>query len=232
MTPIAHIAELWRYPVKGMRGERVNTLDLLIDGIAHDRRFAFESSAAPRGKPLLSGSERAQMLLSTATVRNGITCVRTPTGGEFDIDSPALLSALALNPGTLRLVHSQRPLTDVRPVALLSTQTTAQLGRELAEAVDPRRFRANIVLSFDTSSENSPENHLPGLTLRLGPTATLAVTERIPRCRIVTLSPDTAQPYPALMKHLDRRHSGRIGVYAITLKPGPLHVGDPVCVSP
>ena len=228
MNPIAHVAELWRYPVKSMRGEQVDQLDLLPDGIAHDRRYAFESSAAPRGKPLLSGAERARMLLSTATVRNNSTYVRTPAGDEFAMDDPALLTTLELIPGTLHLVRSTSPLTDVRPIALLSTQAAGELGRELAALIDPRRFRANIVLAFDTPTQHFPEDRLPGHTLRLGPTATIAITERIPRCRIVTLDPETAQPDPGLMKHLDRHHSGRIGIYATTLIPGPLHVGDAV----
>ncbi len=212
-----------------MRGEQVDELELLPDGIAHDRRYALESSAAPRGKPLLSGAERARMLLSTATVRNNSTYVRTPAGTEFAIDDPALLAALELTPGTLRLVHSERPLTDVRPIALLSTQAAAELSRELAHPIDPRRFRANIVLRLRHDRRAPyPENDLPGTTLRLGPTATLAITERIPRCRIVTLDPTTAQSNPALMKHLDRHHTGRIGIYATALTPGPLCVGDPV----
>ncbi len=260
MTPIAHIAELWRYPVKSMRGEQVDQLDLLPDGIAHDRRYAFESSAAPRGKPLLSGAERARMLLSNATVRNGLTHVRTPLGQDFAIDDPALLAALELTPGTLHLVRSTKPLTDVRPIALLSTETVAELSRELAHPVDARRFRANIVLDFRRpaapdkylftlhepvisteakrrgetcfppadSDQPFPEEAHVGHTLRLGEAATIAITERIPRCRIVTLDPKTAQPNPALMKHLDRHHSGRIGIYATTLTPGPLRVGDPI----
>ena len=31
------VAELWRYPVKGLRGERVETLEVAADGVPGDR---------------------------------------------------------------------------------------------------------------------------------------------------------------------------------------------------
>ena len=46
MTRIGSIAELWRYPVKSMQGERCETLGVDARGIAGDRRFAFASAAS------------------------------------------------------------------------------------------------------------------------------------------------------------------------------------------
>ncbi len=232
--PIARIAELWRYPVKSMRGERVEALELLRDGVAHDRRYAIESSGAPRGKPLLTGAERAAMLLYAASVCGGGVRVRMPGGEEFGIGDPALLRSMeaSLPQGNgLRVVHSERPLTDVRPVAVLSRETVGQLGRELGQAVDGRRFRANVVLSFEREDAGFAEDALVGRTLRLGAAAMLRVTERDPRCRVVILDPETAVPDAGLMKHLDRRHEGRLGVYAVVAVPGPLRVGDAVWVA-
>ena len=47
MQRVGEMAELWRYPVKGMRGESLQTLYLDAHGVAGDRRFAIESSGAP-----------------------------------------------------------------------------------------------------------------------------------------------------------------------------------------
>ncbi len=235
-TAVAHIAELWRYPIKSMRGEQVDALDLLPDGIAQDRRFAVESTGAPQGKPLLTGRERASMLLQHARVVDGRTTVETSRGDQFDLDDPALLSALEhiLQQGhALRIVCSQAPLTECRPIALLSRETIARLSAELGQPVDARRFRANIVLAFGAPLPGAPpfpEDALVGHTLLLGDSATLRVTERDPRCRIVTLDPETAKPDPTLMKHLDHRHDGRLGIYAATVQPGPLRVGDAVTI--
>ncbi len=146
---IVTIAELWRYPVKGMRGERLAALDLDAHGIAGDRRFGFRSSGAPRGKPLLTGAERAAMLLYTASGAGAETRVTGPDGETFRLDDPLLIDRLQDSlPGghTLSLVRSETPLTDVRPVAMVGAGTLAQLAREFGAAVDPRRFRANILL--------------------------------------------------------------------------------------
>ena len=211
-----------------MRGESVLALDLDANGIADDRRFAVSSSGAPPGKPLLTGAERAAMLLYRASGQGDETKVTTPEGELFGIHDPRLLARLrATMPGahTLSIIKSQKPLTDVRPIALLGTGTIAKLAQELGTPVDARLFRANIILQI---KDGVTEDDLVGRHLHLGPEAVLYMTERIPRCRIVTLDPETATANPALMKHLDRRHKGRIGVYARVVTTGRLRIGDAV----
>ncbi len=245
MPPLAHIAELWRYPVKSMRGEQVDSLEVLQDGIAHDRRYAFVSSGAPAGKPRLTGRERAALLRYSAYVSGNGTSICTPDGRRFHVLDPALLTHLEqhLPQGhriTLEHEPTAAPYTDVRPIAIVSTQTLAALSRAFGHAVDPRRFRANLVLTFtpDADAELTtgnpdafPEDALAGRTLQLGATCRLHLLERIPRCRVVTLDPNTTEPDPALMKHLDRHHNGRLGIYAKVVTPGPLNAGGMVYSS-
>lgn len=230
-TPIATIAELWRYPVKGMRGERLDALQLDPHGIAGDRRWAIQSTGAPRGKPMLSGAERASMLLFSASGAGQSTVVIAPNGAQCSITDPALLNSLRQHlPGghSLELLQSETPMTDVRPVAVLSTATIRQLSEELGQPVDPRRFRANILLEFPSENAGFAEDELVDRSIQLGAEAVLRITERDPRCRIVTLDPETAIADPLLMKHLDRRHEGHVGVYATVERTGWLRAGDPV----
>ncbi len=227
MQRVGEMAELWRYPVKGMRGESLRTLHLDAHGVAGDRRFAIESSGAPRGKPLLSGAERAAMLLYQARLQGDSTCITTPRGAEYAADDPALLADMRAHlPGghELSWVRSTTPQTDVRPIAVLGTGTAAQLAQELGRTIDVRRFRANLLLHL---SAGFLEDALVGRELHIGE-AVLRCTERTPRCRVVTLDPVTAVPDPALMKHLDRVHGGRVGIYAVVVRPGQLCIGDPV----
>ncbi len=229
--PFAFVDELWRYPVKGMRGEHLPQLSLDADGIAGDRRYAIVSSGAPRGKPLLTGAERAAMLLySASTAKDGVR-VTAPSGEVFSVDDPLLLRHMetALPGGhSLSLERSDTPLTDVRPVAVLGTASIEQLEREMGRTVDARRFRANILLRMPAGFA---EDELVGRAIRLGTNAVLRITGRDPRCRIVTLDPLTADADPALMKHLDRHHQGRLGVYATVLHPYEIHEDDPVFVT-
>ena len=229
--PLATIVELWRYPVKGMRGESVQSLELDLHGIAGDRRFAIHSSGAPPGKPLLTGAERAAMLLYRGNGQGDETTVTTPGGEVFSIHDPLLTAHLRASlPGghSLSVVASDKPLTDVRPVAVLGIGTVAQLARELRTPLDARRFRANILLRFP---EGFAEDALAGRRVRLGAGAVLHLRERTPRCRIVILDPETAAADPPLMKHLDQLHGGRVGVYATVVAPGTLRVGDAVVAA-
>ncbi len=94
MTLLGHIAQLWRYPVKSMQGEPCTSVTADLYGIDGDRRFAFESSHAPVGKPLLRSFERAAMLHSHATHSvAGEVQVRTPRGASVPITHPGLSAA-------------------------------------------------------------------------------------------------------------------------------------------
>ena len=233
MTPIGVIAQIWRYPVKGMRGGALSATVLDAHGIAGDRRFAFTSSAAPPGAPLLASRERTSMLLYRAALAP-VPSVTAPDGTHFDLPSADLLQHLqhsvAKPSATLGLHQSHKPITDVRPVALISTATLRALSEELGEPLDPQRFRSNLILALDDDTPFA-EDALSGRTLRLGATAELRIRERIPRCRIVSLDPLTATPHPTLLRHLARFHEGRTGMYAQVQTPGPLAVGDAVWSS-
>ena len=232
---VGHIAALWRYPVKSMAGESVPKAALEAQGMAGDRRFAVVSTAAPSGKPLLSSRERAAMLGYTPRL-DPLPEVWTPEGTHLPLHSRQLLAHLhmqaAAPAATLHLQSSpDLPLTDVRPLSLLSLATLRGLETELRQAIDPQRFRSNIFLDL---ADNMPfaEDTLCGSVLQLGDAkhgATLKILERIPRCRMVSLDPQTGAVDPSLLPHLARKHAGRVGIYARVLRPGTVHVGDAVC---
>lgn len=268
MKQIGRIAELWRYPVKSMGGERCPCLHLTLAGIAGDRRLAFQSSDAPTGKPLLRAAQRAAMLRFRASTAPGNRIlIHTPTNGQIAADDPKAASLLALalaqvdpalspvqitsSVSWLTPLHSAHPLTDVRPLSLHSVQTIYQLAAELDSnrlsflhtGFDQRRFRANVVLDFETaalsqligspgSRSDEPktffENSLVGRVLQLGRVARVRIAEAIPRCRLASLAPETATHDPDLLRHLARLHHGRAGVYARPLVAGVLREQDPV----
>ena len=236
MQRIGTIAELWRYPVKSMRGERLDQAVLEPAGVAGDRRFALASTAAPLGKPLLSSRERSAMLLYAPRLEPQPE-VTTPTGATLPLPSAELLAALqtalAGHGGSLSLLASpEQPLTDVRPVSLVSRATLQGLSREHGRPVAAQRFRSNLILALE-DDEPFAEDALAGSTLRFGNEdgPELRLLERIPRCRIVSLDPETAATDPDLLRLLAQKRAGRVGVYASVLRPGRLRVGDPIFSS-
>jgi uncharacterized protein YcbX len=156
--------------------------------------------------------------------------VEAPDGNVFAIEDPKLIEALQAgirDVHRLTLIRSERALTDCRPVSLLSVQTVQQLGNELGIKIEKRRFRANIYVDV-VSSEPYSENQLVGNQLQIGPKTVLAVVDRDPRCKMITLDPDTAEANPAVVKHVAKQHDGKAGVYAAVIVEGMIRKGDEI----
>ncbi len=229
------IASICRYPVKSMAGESLRQVCLTADGLERDRLYAFESSGAPAGMLRVTGRERRELLRYSAQIdENGEVEVRDPAGQKWPVGSAELLQLLqgqAAAGSVFRLTRAKTPQTDVRPLSLISAQTVERLAEEFGQALDARRFRANLLLDLPGGAFS--EDGLVGKTVRLGETAVIAVRERDPRCRLITYDPDaphTAEPLFGLMKLLDRQHQGRAGVYASVIVPGLVRLGDPMQV--
>jgi uncharacterized protein len=156
--------------------------------------------------------------------------VRTPSGETVAIDDPELLESLEeglRDKHKLKLIRSERALTDCRPVSLFSLQSVQQLSRELGTELDKRRFRANIYLNLQ-SGEGFGENGFIGRTLQIGAKAAIRVTDRDPRCKMITLDPDTGEANPEVMRLVARSHDGTAGVYGAVLVEGTIRSGDAI----
>lgn len=257
MKIVGRVESLWRYPVKSMRGEKLQQAFLGFSGVYGDRFYAFVSSAAPKKFPYLTGREKETMLLYRPVYRNPelmlqppnlaeaeaadatpiypqaadwIVDVQTPSGDLLAIDDPRLIDTLReglRDRHELTLLRSHRAMTDCRPVSLFSMQTGQQLSQELEIDLDKRRFRANVYVELKSGSGFS-ENEFVGRTLQLGAKAVVAVVDRDPRCKMITLDPDTAQPNPAVMRHLARAHEGKAGIYGAVLVEGMVWPNDQI----
>ena len=216
-----------------MSGEPLARAYLAQFGLDRDRLYAFESPNAPPGMLRLTAHDRRQMLQYHPHVQaDGEVQVLTPEGEQYPVESAALLSHLqthAADQGSLSLVRSPTPQTDVRPLSLLSPATISALSSEFGMTLDERRFRTNLLL--DLGSQPFAEDALAGQQLRIGSEAKLHLRERIPRCRFITYDPDSpleTEPLFSLMKFLDRQHQGRVGVYASVITPGWIQAGDAI----
>lgn len=159
-----------------------------------------------------------------------IVDVLTPSGAAVAVDDPALIEMLGEGlPGEnhLTLVRSDRALTDCRPVSLISLQTVGRIGEELGAPVDKRRFRSNVYIDL-TSGRGFAEDELVGRRLRLGPRAVVWVLERDPRCKMISLDPDTGEHDPEVLRKVAQAHEASAGVYCAVLVEGVLSAGDAV----
>jgi uncharacterized protein YcbX len=259
MTVVGKVDSLWRYPVKSMRGEKLETAFVGFAGVYGDRIFAFRSSGQPAGFPWFTGREQRKMLLYRPRFRDreaaeaptnlaqaekiapGATPlyaapaelavdVETPTGERLAVDDPALMAGLCerlTGNHEVTLVRSDRSVTDCRPLSLFSVQTAQQLEEEIGTAIDPRRFRANIYLDLG-SSAGFTEDGFVGRKLGIGSKVVVSILERDPRCKMISLDPDTAEQNSEVLKKVSRAHDGRAGVYGAVLVEGTVQAGDAV----
>jgi uncharacterized protein len=159
-----------------------------------------------------------------------IVDVETPDGEKLSVDDPGLLHRLSDGLGerhALSLRRSDRSMTDCRPISIFNVWTARQLGNEIGTSIDQRRFRANIYIDLK-AREPFAENQLVGSVLRIGPKATVAILERDPRCKMITLDPDTSEQNPEVMRCVARNHDGTAGVYAAVLVEGTISSGDEI----
>ena len=156
--------------------------------------------------------------------------VVTPSGAVVAVDDPALIELLIeglRGENHLTLVRSDRALTDCRPVSLISLQTVRQVEAELGVPVDQRRFRANVYLNL-ASDYGFAEDELVGRRLRIGSHAEIMVLERDPRCKMISLDPDTGEHNPEVLRKVAQAHGNFAGVYCAVLVEGILKESDSI----
>lgn len=156
--------------------------------------------------------------------------VESPDGKTFAIADPALRDHLCAGldgKHELRLLRSEKAMTDCRPVSFFALQTANKLAEEAGMKVDKRRFRANFYLDL-ADFAGFTEDQFVGRSLRLGSQVVVAITNRDGRCMMVTLDPETGKKAPAILKAVAQGHEGKAGVYGAVLVEGIVRKGDPV----
>ncbi|NJN20283.1 MAG: MOSC domain-containing protein [Leptolyngbya sp. RL_3_1] len=257
MAAIGTIDSIWRYPVKSMQGEALEEVFVAFAGLMGDRLYGVVKGHGNPGFPWHTAREQESLLryqprykYPSATLKPehlaaaqgmapGINPlypeaeqfaveVETPAGEVYDLGDGAFLAHLktVTQDQTLSLKFTQRSQYDCRPLALFSLQLADLLTQELETTIDKRRFRANVYVDWN---EDKPyEIELVGKRLKIGETLEINVLERDPRCKMITLDPDTAEANPQIIKHVAQAHEGFAGVYGAVLVEGVVKAGDTI----
>ena len=256
------IESIWRYPVKGMRGEEIPHVYTGFTGLMGDRVYGVIDENGIAGFPWHTGRDQEEFVLYNASYGSseallqpaglddfeshapGVTpvypdddafkvSVESHEGTRYDdIEDPAFINDLQkLTGSSLRVHMTQRGQHDCRPVSLLSLSAVAALGEELGMTMDKRRFRANFYVEWESQDDPYFEFSLVGKTLKIGDRLEMAIVERDPRCKMITLDPDTADESPKVLQHVSRNHGGDAGVFGAVLQDGVVNKGDPIFLT-
>ncbi len=225
---LSRIARIWRYPVKSMAGEALESVAVSWHGLAADRRWAFvRPDHEANGFPWQTIREEPRMCLFSARLRNperpeaSTAEVLTPDGDTVEITDPDLPVQLGAG---LRLMRLHRGAFDTMPVSLIGTATVAELCRTAGEPVDPRRFRPNLLVETD---QPFIEDSWVGRTLRIGDTV-LRIDRSDKRCVAINVDPETGRVAPELLRLVAKTRASKAGVYATVVEPADVQLGADV----
>ena len=206
------IAELWRYPVKSMAGERLEVAEVgplglfgdrvvhvedargrVITARTHPRLLAFKTILGPDGEPLIDGRRWTDSAVAGAledVVGRGARLVR----------------------------HDGPERFDVLPLLVATDGAVAALG------VDHRRLRPNVVVA---DVDGLDERKWPGRWLRAG-SVLIEVAKLRSRCVMTTYDPDTQAQDMSVLRRIAQDFGGRMALDCAVLEPGRLALGDTV----
>lgn len=208
------VAELWRYPVKSMRGERTDRAAILGGGLVDDRLVHVWS---PKRNRVVTSRTHPKLL----GIQGGMDAHGDPTiDGIPWLEDEALARVReVVGDAELRLGSPRGPdRFDVLPLTVATDGAVAALG------VDRRRLRPNIVVG---GVDGLAEHDWPGRTLVVGPVA-IGVQKRRSRCVMTTFDPDTLESDPRVLLDIVHHFDGKVALDCEAFTTGVIRVGDRV----
>jgi len=232
---IGQIEAIHRYPVKSMRGERIEAATLGWHGLVGDRRLALRRLEERSGFPWLNAGRLPELLLFTPLRREPDasgelpTHVRTPAGAELPIFGEELAAEVGRRFGAgVQMTQLKHGIFDEASVSLIALDTVGEIARLAGISPDTRRFRPNLVVRTISSAPFQEDGWLGGVvSFGEGPAApAIAVTMLDERCSMVNLDPDSASTSPEVMKAIVGANQNQAGVYGTVVRTGRIAVGQ------
>jgi uncharacterized protein YcbX len=206
-----HVSEIWRYPVKSLKGERLNETDITKFGIPGDRQIAVIRTI--NGRFLTSRSKPKLLGLQGSINEDGVPTIN---GHPWKSDEALRLVLEATGePVTLEQIPAPQAF-DILPLLVATDGAARYLN------IDHRRLRPNILLADVPELD---ERNWPGRVLAIGNVRIHAEKLR-DRCVMTTFDPDTQAQDPSVLLRIVRELDGSTALDSSIITPGKIHVGD------
>jgi len=206
-----HLAEIWRYPVKSMAGERLREGELREDGLTGDRVV----SVVGPDDAVRTARRWPGLLAHRGTLGPGGSPL--VDGRRWD-DPSVAADVAAAGPGARLVRYEELDRFDVLPLLVATDGAIAAFGR------DGRRLRPNLVVA---GVPGLAERGWEGRTLRIGDCLVRTVQLR-DRCVMTTYDPDTLVQDPGVLRDIVERFDGALALDAEVLRGGIVREGDAV----
>jgi len=237
VTEVGHVEAIFRYPVKSMRGEKLEAANLGWHGLEGDRRLAFRRVDNRSGMPWLTASRLPELLLfAPLLTQDGATGevptqIRTPDAVDLPVFGEDLAAEIGRRYGApVQMTQLKHGIFDEASISVIASATVHEIGRLAGQSLDMRRFRPNVVVRLQRPVPFQEDEWVGGV-LSFGEgddAAAVAVTMRDLRCSMVNLDPESASPATEVMKTIVRANQNHAGIYGTVIRIGRLAVGQTI----
>ena len=210
------LQEIWRYPVKSMAGEMVDSSELTEAGVQGDRTIQVRNGAGR----IVTARTRPLLLRHHATLVDGRQVL--VDGRPWDHPDVARDVEAAAGPGTRLTPGVPEERFDILPLLIATDGMLAAVG------YDRRRFRPNLVIG---GVEGLGEREWEGAALKIGPVL-IGMEDLRDRCIMTTFDPDSGVQDLGALRRVQRDFNGKLGLNCFVMKPGRVTVGDAVELLP
>ena len=209
-----YVKEIWRYPVKSMGGELLQTARLTATGIPGDRivqvKYGRAHTATSRTFPDLLGFK--------ATLDD----TGTPRVDGKPWNDPEVQTAVArvVAPDARLERYEGLDRFDILPLLVATDGAIAEFGR------DRRRLRPNLIIG---GVEGMAERTWEGGRILIGE-AVIGIHDLRGRCNMTTFDPDTLAHDPGVLRDIVRRFGGKLALNCEVIAGGEIRVNQEVRV--
>lgn len=202
------IANIWTYPVKSLHRVAHDTIAVVEDGLAGDRRAALYVTTAEHARTgkWYRGKEDERL----HTIVDPDTALRAANERGVDLE-----------------VHAGERYFDARPVSIVFDRWVEEIERLAGRPLDPQRWRPNF---YVRSGADISETDMVGMRIALGESI-MNVVAAIRRCVTTTYDVETTVSDPNVLRVTAQDRENILGIYCEVERPGTVRVGDALTVA-
>ena len=206
------VTTIWRYPVKSMAGERLQSTELTVKGLVGDRVV----QVYDRHDRVVTARTFPRLLRHHATL--GIDGEPLVDGLPWRSREVGQFVEEAVGPGARLKRFDGSERFDILPLLVCTDGAVSMFGR------DVRRLRPNLMIG---GVEGLAERTWPGAILRL-PEAEIGLADLRGRCVMTTYDPETTEQDPSILRDIVRRFRGQLCLNAAVTRAGRVEVGHSI----